>query len=146
MFARGYFTIERNLIGLRTDQIETTLGFRPGRLHGGARVLELLRRPTLSEFELGGTTRYPNRKGLVLSELVPRSLPFAWTNERLVKVEPILPHTKGESYPAAPGWDRARLGASEQWKLKESARILTREICLLQRGATYWGRAGKSGR
>ena len=136
MLATGFFTIERNLTGRSTSEIETTLGFRPGRLDKGVRFLELLRPPNLDEFELGGSTRYAGRSGLAMNELTPLRIPSAWMNQRLVKVEPIIPHTGSESYPAAPG-----SGASEQWVLKKGVQIPSQEICTLQKGDTYWGRA-----
>jgi len=139
MTAKGYFTIERNIMGLNTSEIESTLGFRPGRFDKGVIFLELLQRPTLDQFEQGGSTRYSARKGLKINELTPRIIPFAWTNQRLVKIEPIIRHTPLESYPAAP-----RFGASEQWLLKEGVEILAREICTLQKGDTYWGRGKPS--
>jgi len=64
-YVKGYFTVERNIVGLRLRQIEATLGFRPGRLTSGARVLVLQRQPSVGEFVFAGSTRYPNASGLV---------------------------------------------------------------------------------
>ena len=38
---KGYFTVERNIEGATLREIESKLGFRPGRLAQGARVLVL---------------------------------------------------------------------------------------------------------
>lgn len=131
----GYFTIESNILGLNTRQIELRLGFRPGRLDAGARVWVLQRTPRLGEFSCRGSTRVPDGRGLDHQRIAATQfLPGAWVNQRLVKVEPITPHSREESYPRAQGI------AAEQWYLNPSATIhatLTQE---LRGGETYWGR------
>lgn len=129
---RGYFTIERNLLGLSPREMESRLGFRPGRLTPGARVLLLLRQPTLHEFVFAGSTKYSDARGLVdrparrLAEI-----PHAWRGQRLVKVEAELPHSDFEWYPIAKR-------PIEQWQLVQP--IDASEICRLSVDQAYWGR------
>ena len=129
---KGYFTIERNLVGLSPRQMETRLGFRPGRLTPGARILVLLRQPNLDEFVFAGSTRYSDAKGLV-DEKSRRltSIPHAWLGQRLVKVDPNLPHTAFEWYPTAEA-------PIEQWELIEP--VDAREVCRLTVDQGYWRR------
>src|ERR1700730_1812156 len=107
----GYFTVERNIVGLSLREMESKLGLRPGRLTHGARVLTLLRQPLVGEFVFAGSTLYPDAKGLVDVELrrnIP--VPHAWLGQRLVKVDANLVHSSFEWYPAASS-------PVEQWKL-----------------------------
>lgn len=128
----GYFTIERNIQGLTTREIETRLGFRPGRLTHGARVIALAHEPRPDEFEPRGSTRYPDGTGLEKPSLhATKYIPGAWFGQRLVKVEPTLPHSGFEWYPPSPG-------AAEQWKLMKP--VTGYEVCRLSAGETYWGR------
>jgi hypothetical protein len=75
---KGYFTVERNLIGLSPREMESKIGFRPGRLTAGARILVLLRQPNLEEFIFAGSTKYSDANGLVDATLRRlRSIPHA---------------------------------------------------------------------
>ena len=47
---RGYFTVERNIEGLSLQEMESALGYPPGQLRHGARVLVLLAQPTVGQF------------------------------------------------------------------------------------------------
>ena len=128
----GYFTIERNLIGLSPREMETRLGFRPGRLTRGARILVLARQPNLDEFIFAGSTKYSGAKGLVDAKLRRvASMPHAWLGQRLVKVDPNLPHSELESYPMAES-------PVEQWQLVKP--VDASEVCRLTVDQKYWGR------
>ena len=132
MFVQGCFTVERNIRGLTPREIELRLGFRPGRLTHGARIIALDREPTINEFEPLGSTRFPNGQGLSRTELRARAfIPGAWLGERLVKVEPTMPHSAFEWYP------ESSTGA-EQWKL--TSPVPGHEIGQLKAGQRYWGR------
>jgi hypothetical protein len=127
---QGYFTIERNLIGSTLRELESKLGFRPGRLAQGARILLLLRRPSVGEFVFAGSTRYSNAKGLVaLEQRQDVPIPHAWLGQRLVKVDPHLPHSESEWYPRA-------ANPVEQWQLL--TRLPANEIVRLSAGQSYW--------
>ena len=128
----GYFTVERNIVGLSLREMEAKLGLGPGRLTDGARVLALVRQPLVGEFVFAGSTLYPDAKGLVDVELrrnVP--VPHAWLGQRLVKVAPKLVHSSLEWYPAA-------RSPVEQWKLLVP--VEADEVCQLERHQTYWPR------
>jgi hypothetical protein len=130
--ATGYFTVERNIVGLSLREMESRLGLRPGRLTHGARVLALVRQPFVGEFVFAGSTLYSDAKGLVDVELrrnVP--VPGAWSGQRLVKVAPTLVHSSFEWYPAADS-------PIEQWKLVVP--VEAREVCQLQFHDVYWPR------
>lgn len=132
MFIEGCFTLEKNIRGLTPREIELRLGFRPGRLTHGARILALDREPRSDEFAPLGSTRFPNGRGLNGTELQASSfIPGAWLGERLVKVEPTIPHSGFEWYP------KASAGA-EQWKLTKP--VPGHEIGQLKAGQRYWGR------
>jgi hypothetical protein len=77
MFIIGYFTIERNIRGLTTKEMERALGFRPGRLTYGARVLVLNREPRQGEFVPAGSTFFPGSTGLNAKELKRTALSYA---------------------------------------------------------------------
>jgi hypothetical protein len=129
---KGYFTVERNIVGLSLREMETTLGFRPGRLARGARILVLVRPPNPGEFVFAGSTRYPNADGLVdLAQRRNVPVPHAWLGQRLVKVDPIIAHTDEEQYP------RAHTPV-EQWELV--APVYAEVICSLGPRDTYWRR------
>jgi hypothetical protein len=128
----GYFTIERNIVGLSLPEMESKLGLRPGRLTQGARVLVFLRQPVPGEFAFAGSTLYSDAKGLVGVELrksVP--VPHAWLGQRLVKVVPELAHSSSESYPAA-------TSPVEQWQLLIP--MDAKEVCQLKVPQAYWPR------
>lgn len=111
LYITGHFTIESNILGLTPREMELRLGFRPGRLTPGARVLILLREPTAGEFEPRGSSFFPAAKGLDQSGLKRTVFrPGAWLGQRLVKIEPDLPHTGFEWYPRSSS-------PVEQWKL-----------------------------
>jgi hypothetical protein len=131
---RGYFTIERNILGLNLREMEFKLGFPPGWLAGGARVLLLLKQPSVGKFVYAGSTRYPDARGLVgVAHRQNFPIPHAWLNQRLVKVKPIRQLTAGDDYPAA------KEGAIEQWQLVED--VMGEEVCrLLNPQQKYWGR------
>ncbi len=129
---KGYFTIERNLFGWSPRQMEPRLGFRPGRLTPGARILVLGRQPRLDEFVFAGSTKYSDAKGLVdQKNRALTSIPHAWLGQRLVKVAPILPHSGFEWYPTAQS-------PIEQWEL--IAPVDASEVCRLTVDQEYWGR------
>jgi hypothetical protein len=131
---RGYFTVERNIIGASLPEMEAKLGFRPGRLLYGARILLLQRQPVVGEFVFAGSTRYSNAKGLVgLEQRKNVAVPTAWLGQRLVKVVPKLRDTGYERYPGAEGDD-----AVEQWELLVF--LPAKEICVLEHPMRYWRR------
>ncbi len=133
----GYFTIENNIKGLTLQEMETSLGFRPGRLTSGARILLLKRQPSVGEFVFAGSTRYSNAKGLVGVQhrlrAASKTLPHAWLGQRLVKVAPNLRHTERETYPHS-------TSPVEQWELLEGIGIPADEICRLNWHQAYWPR------
>jgi hypothetical protein len=132
MTIKGYFTTERNIRGLTTQEIERKLGFRPGRLTHGARVLVLDREPCPGEFLPAGSTLFSGGKGLNADELRRTTfMPGAWLGQRLVKVKPDLPDSASESYPPAPSI------AAEQWILTQD--VPAHEVCRLKAGDRYWG-------
>ncbi len=134
-YVKGYFTIERNIVGLTVRQLEATLGFRPGRFNAGARVLVLQRQPQVGEFVFAGSTRYSGAAGLVDADTRRRDastrIPGAWLGQRLVKVSPNLPHTAFEWYPDS-------TSPAEQWELL--VLLAADEVCRLTPGQTYWPR------
>jgi len=131
MFITGYFTTESNVRGLSTREMEVRLGFRPGRLTHGARILVLDREPLPGEFEPVGSTRYSSGQGLDKDQLHRTKFrPGAWIGEHLVKVEPVLPDSGFEWYPNAST-------AVEQWKL--TSPVTGHEVRTLAAGETYWG-------
>jgi hypothetical protein len=129
-YVKGYFTVERNIVGSTLREMESKLGFRAGRLTHGARVLALLRRPSVGEFAFAGSTRYSDADGLVgIDQRVNVPIPHAWLGQRLVKVEPNLPHSAFEWYPRAQS-------PVEQWQLL--AYVPAQELCRLNAQQTYW--------
>jgi hypothetical protein len=130
---RGYFTVERNILGATLGELEEKLGFRQGRLTAqGARVLVLLRQPAPGEFVVGGSTRYSDGEGLIpRTERRSVAIPHAWRNQRLVKVVPNLPHTHLERYPSA-------ASPVEQWDLL--VHVPADLVCELTGQRAYWGR------
>ena len=58
-------------------------------------------------------------------------IPGTWLGQRLVKVEPLLPHSAFEWYPRGPSI------AAEQWKLTRS--LPAHEVCRLKGGDRYRG-------
>jgi len=132
-YVRGYFTVERNIVGLTLSQMEAKLGFRPGRLATGARLFALQRQPSVGEFVYAGSTRYSNAQGLVdvekRREAASTTIPHAWLGQRLIKVRPNLPHTAPETYPNA-------TSPVEQWELLVP--LPADEICQLESNRAYW--------
>jgi hypothetical protein len=131
-FVAGYFTVERNIVGLTLREMESALGLRPERLTQGARVLVLVQQPSVGQFVFAGSTRYPDAKGLVEIERrrdIP--IPHAWLGQRLVKVAPNLPHAASESYPEAKS-------PVEQWQLVVP--VAAEEVCQLRAQQAYWPR------
>jgi hypothetical protein len=128
----GYFTIERNIEGANLQELETKLGFRPGRLADGARVLVLLRQPAVGEFVFAGSTRYSGAAGLVgIGKRQNFPIPHGWLGQRLVKVDPNLRHTDSEQYPRAQA-------PVEQWQL--IVPVPAEEVCKLTGKQAYWRR------
>lgn len=128
----GYFTTQRNIVGLSLREMESALGLRPGRLTLGARVLALARQPLVGEFAFAGSTLYSDGKGLVDVELRRNvSVPHAWLGQRLVKVIPTLAHSSLEWYPAA-------RSPVEQWKLLVS--VPAEQVGQLAPHQRYWPR------
>jgi hypothetical protein len=132
-YVKGYFTVERNIVGLTLHQMEAKLGFRPGRLTNGVRILVLQRQPSVGEFVFAGSTRYPDAEGLVGVEqrrsAASTAVPHAWLGQRLVKVAPNLLHTASESYPKA-------MSPVEQWELLVP--LPAEEVRQLDWHQTYW--------
>ncbi|MGE3173963.1 MAG: hypothetical protein AB7O97_15160 [Planctomycetota bacterium] len=126
----GYFTIERNLEGLSTLDMERRLGFPTGRMAAGAKVWLLSRHPDLGQFESWGSTLTPDGDGLNRAVMLRCGIPGAWYGQRLVKVEPVIRHVDGDEYPRATGMP------VEQWRL--TVEILAHLACVLQPGARYW--------
>ncbi len=136
-YVTGYFTVERNIVGSSLREMESKLGLRPGRLTDGARVLALVRQPSVGEFVFAGSTLYSDAKGLV--EVGRRGnvpIPHAWLGQRLVKVVPNLPHSPGELYPAAKS-------PVEQWQLLVP--VAAEEVCQLDAQQVYWRRRWSRG-
>ena len=131
MFVTGYFTTERNIRGLTPRGMELRLGFRSGRLTHGARILVLDREPLPNEYEPVGSSLFPDGVGLDARALHQTKFrPGAWLGERLVKVDPAVPHSGFEWYPPAST-------SVEQWKLTRP--VTAHEIGRLAAGETYWG-------
>ena len=132
-YVRGYFTLERNIVGLTLQEMERKLGFRPGRLASGARILVLQRQPLVGEFVFAGSTRYSDAEGLVgvaqRRTAASTTIPHAWLGQRLVKIVPNLAHTASESYPQA-------ASPVEQWELL--APLAADEVCRLDAKRSYW--------
>ena len=136
MLVQGYFTIERNILGLTPQQMETRLGFRPGRLTSGAHILVLQGEPNPGEFESAGSTWFPDGRGLNREEINRTAFsPGAWLGQRLVKVQPNLPHSESEYYPVANS-------PVEQWKLK--VRFPAYEVRRLAFTEQYWPSGSKT--
>jgi len=57
---RGFFCLEKSLLGATPSALEQRLGFRTGFLSKGCRVYRFLRLPMQGEVEYELTTRYPN--------------------------------------------------------------------------------------
>jgi len=131
---KGYFTVERNILGLTLQEMEPLLGLRPGRLTTrGARVLVLSRQPSVGQFVFAGSTRYSDAKGLVgVEQRQNFPIPHAWLGQRLVKVASNIPHSPDEQYPAA------TKSAVEQWELVVP--VPAEEVCRLNAQQKYWGR------
>jgi hypothetical protein len=131
-YVTGYFTVERNIVGSTLPELEQKLGFAPGRLATGARVLVLGRRPLVGEFVVAGSTRYSNAEGLIPPDQRRSiAIPHAWLNQRLVKVKPNRGHIEGDLYPSA-------MQPVEQWELL--VRIPAEEVCEITGQRAYWGR------
>jgi hypothetical protein len=127
----GYFTIERNIEGLNLPGLESAIGYLPGQLAQGARILVLQEQPSVGQFVFAGSTLTPNADDLVPIELrrnIP--IPGAWLGQRLVKVKPMLP-------PIAGRWPRAK-APIEQWLLTTPVKM--REVCRLGPADAYWRR------
>jgi hypothetical protein len=128
---KGYFTLERNIIGLTVREMELKLGLPPGFLTPGARVLVLLRQPLVGQFVFAGSTLYPDAKGLVGVERrqnVP--IPHAWLGQRLVKVMPKTRYAGADPYPPV------KKSAVEQWQLLVN--VDAEEVCQLDAQRAYW--------
>lgn len=127
----GYFTIERNIEGLNLREMESVLGYPPGQLFGGARVLVLLAQPLVGQFVFAGSTLTPNADDLVpVAKRQNFPIPHAWLGQRVVKVKPNLP-------PAPGVWPRAARPV-EQWQL--CVPVAAREVCRLAGPDVYWRR------
>jgi hypothetical protein len=130
---RGYFTIERNIVGLTLREMELALGFRPGRLAPGARVLVLQRQPLVGEFVYAASTLRSDAKGLVGVDqrlaAASTTIPHAWLGQRLVKIHPSLPHSDAEVYPSAQT-------PVEQWQLLRP--VPAEEVARLSGSQAYW--------
>ena len=131
-YVSGYFTIERNLVGVSLQEMESTLGFRPGRLTSGARIVVLLRQPLAGEFAFAGST-FLEEDARALVPLDQRKnvpVPHAWLGQRLLKVIPNLGHSEQERYPSA-------TRPVEQWQLTVPT-FPAEHVCHLKIGDVYW--------
>jgi hypothetical protein len=131
-YVKGYFTVERNIEGATLREMESKLGFRPGRLAQGARVLVLLNQPLAGQFVYAGSTLFSDAKGLV--EIEKRRnfpIPHAWLGQRLIKVVPLLRDGGDEQYPAA-------TSPVEQWQLV--VQVPAQEVSQLNGQRAYWRR------
>jgi hypothetical protein len=129
---RGYFTIERNIEGLNLLEMELTLGYPPGQLRQGARVLVFLEPPLVGQFVFAGSTLTPDADDLVPAAQrrnVP--IPHAWLGQRLVKVKPNGAPITNVSWPRASR-------PVEQWQL--CVPVAAREVCRLAAQDRYWRR------
>jgi hypothetical protein len=131
---KGYFTLEKNIVGLSLEQIEAALGLPAGLLtKHGARILRLKRQPGVGEFAYAGSTYFPGGDGLVgLEQRLNFPIPGAWLGERLAKVVPCGPRSPEDRYP------RVKDGRVEQWVLLTP--VDAEEIVLLGAGQRYWPR------
>ena len=128
----GYFTVERNIVGLNLLEMESTLGYPPGQLLKGARTLVLLAQPSVGQFVFAGSTLTPDAEDLVpIARRQNFPIPGAWLGQRLVKVKPLLPPLKGVK------WPRAKTPV-EQWQLTKLVKM--KEVCRLGPKDVYWGR------
>ena len=57
---KGFFCLEKSLLGATPSVLELRLGLRHGSLANGCRVYRFLRLPTQGEVEYELTARYPN--------------------------------------------------------------------------------------
>lgn len=129
MVVRGYFTVERKIIGLTTHEIEHRLGFRRNFLTYGCCVVALAREPEPDEYEPAGSTLFPGGQGV---RSLPKFKPGSWLGTRLVKVVSGLSGDH-EMYP------RCFSLAAEQWRLTVDS-FPAYEVCRLRAGDTYWCR------
>lgn len=133
---RGFITRERWLLGKTPGDLERLLGYGVGRMAKGTRIYALLQLPANEDFKFAGHTHWSGGRPADGStpplenwprrhvEIDLRSMPSpedraknfvrqSWTlegTERLVKVEPNIPHQEGVStYPIGAG--------VEQWIL-----------------------------
>jgi hypothetical protein len=128
----GYFSLERNIEGLNLLDLESTLGYPPGQLLQGARILVLLEQPSVGQFVFAGSTLTPDAGDLVpIARRQNVPIPGAWLGQRLVKVKPNLPPIKGVT------WPRAKTPV-EQWQLTELVKM--KEVCRLGPKDVYWRR------
>lgn len=56
---KGYFTLEKYIVGKNPDELERALGFSKGTLADGAEIYGFYNLPELDEFELRGYTHLP---------------------------------------------------------------------------------------
>jgi hypothetical protein len=128
----GYFTVERNIVGLNLLEMESALGYPRDQLQEGARVLVLLEQPLVGEFVFAGSTLTPGADDLVpMAKRRNFPIPHAWLGQRLVKVKPIVPPVKGVIWPRASR-------PVEQWQL--CVHVDASEVCRLGPRDVYWRR------
>jgi hypothetical protein len=128
----GYFTVERNIERLNLLDMESTLGYPPGQLMQGARILVLLEQPSVGQFVFAGSTLTPDATDLVpIAQRQNFPVPGAWLGQRLVKVKPNLPPITGGA------WPRAKTPV-EQWQLTQPVKM--KEVCRLGPKDVYWRR------
>jgi hypothetical protein len=128
----GYFTLESNIDGRNLPAMESALGYHPGQLAQGARVLLLLQQPSVGQFVFAGSTLTPDAEDLVpVAQRRNVPVPHAWLGQRLVKVKPILPPMRGVRWPRA-------TTPVEQWCL--CIPVSAREVRRLTVNDTYWRR------
>jgi hypothetical protein len=123
--------LERNIVGLNLCEMEDAIGYIPGQLRDGCRILLLVEQPSVGQFAFAGSSLTPAAEHLVPQpkrEHIP--IAGAWWGERLVKVKPNSPYFEGK-------WPKAKRPV-EQWLLTQY--VTAREIARLSGNDVYWPR------
>lgn len=134
---KGFITQKGYLLGKSLEEIEQLLGYSRGRLKQGAWICELLRLPTINEFELAGysqvashrfdkefnTSEYDKDKNaLKIRKEIAMSVWLPIGARSLIKVIPITQHndsiSNDEQYPPGSGIPQWRLTSSLPFNVK----------------------------